>query len=180
MSASLNQRLSNLRHRPEVLIPIVLLAVVAWSCLVGRRPTKQWLMDKLTSQLRAEKFEELYEEAIDRLRFNVTKGKFIQRMKIAVAKMRAIDENLNFQRDFERETGFPENGLLIVSIQKLEKGERSASVLIHWDDEGNFFDLSVYPGPGTPEELSVYGVSYQHLYIGNRMVDDPPPYNPLP
>jgi hypothetical protein len=151
------------------MIPIILLTFA--TSLITSKPDKQKLVKELTSQLREERFEELYEGASSSLHLNVTKEKFIQRMKIAVTKMKAIDENLNFRRDLEMEEGFQAHELSILSIQELKKDGKSASVLIHWDTDGSFRDIRVFPTEGTAIEYAVYGVSYQHMYSGNQIVD---------
>lgn len=176
MSASLNQLLSNIRDKPILLVPIALLVIVVSSYLIFSKPSKEKLIKNLNSQLREEKFEQLYEEAGDGLHLNVTKEKFVQRMEKAVTKLKAIDENLNFQRDIETEEMIKgingdDDSFLITAIQKLEKDGKSVLVSFYWTGKGTFQDISVLPNPGTSEEYRVYGVSYQHLYIGNKMVE---------
>jgi hypothetical protein len=179
MSASLNQLLSNTKFKP-VIIPIALLVLAVASYLIFSKPSKERLIKNLTAQLREEKFEQLYEEADDFVRLNVTKEKFVQRMKIAVAKLKAIDENLNFQRDMETEKSMKEimkginedaESSLITAYQKLEKDGKSVLVTFHWTTKGNFFDIDAIPTQGTSEEYRVHGVSYKHLYVGNQMIE---------
>jgi hypothetical protein len=175
MSPSLNRFLSNMKSRPVILIPIVLLAIAVSTFWIASKPSKEKLIKKLNSQLREDKFEQLYEEASDNLHLNVTKEQFVQRMKKAVLKLKAIDKNLNLQRDIETEkmmkiTGDDES-ILITAFQKLEMDGKSVLVAFYWTPKGNFSDIQVFPNPGTSEEYRVYGVSYQHLYIGNQIVE---------
>jgi hypothetical protein len=171
MSASPVQLSSYWKSDPGFSILIVLLVIGVSIWWVASVPRKQALADKLTSQLREEKFAELYDEADDMLRRNVTKDKFIQRMKVAVGKLKAIDENLDFKRDFEAEKGFSDGPLLILVLQKLGTGNKSVLVMSHWNTNGEFFDLAVLPETGTSDEFSVPGVLYQHRYRGNQLVD---------
>ncbi|MDQ3847608.1 MAG: hypothetical protein M3261_01475 [Thermoproteota archaeon] len=179
MSASLNQLLSNTKFK-LVIIPIALLTLAVASYLIFSKPSKERLIKNLTALLREEKFEQLYEEADDSVRSNVTKEKFVQRMKIAVAKLKAIDGNLNFQRDMETEEsikkimkGIDEDteSSLIKTYQKLEKDGKSVLVDFYWTTKGNFFDIDAISTQGTSEEYRVHGVAYKHLYVGKQMVE---------
>jgi hypothetical protein len=163
--------LSRAKARPIILLPVALLVVTIIGYLIFTKPKKERLINELTAQLTAGKFEQLYEEAGNNVHLNVTKGKFVQRMRTAVTKLKAIDENLSFQTDTAMEAGFPGDEILIRSFQKLEKDGKSVSVLFHWDPEGNFFDLSVLPDPGTSEEYGVLGVSAKSYSVGNQVLD---------
>ena len=174
MSATLNRILPNANSRSIIVTLIALLIVAASSYWLARRPSKEVLIWRLNSQLREGQFEQLYDEAAERLRSNVTKGKFIQRMKTAVAKLKAIDPDLNFQRDREWERSINPSGdesFLISAYQRLRKGDEFLLVNFNWDTEGEFFELVVFPSAETLEEYRVHGVGYQHLYIGGKMVE---------
>jgi len=171
MSAAPVQLSSYLKNARGLSILIVLLAIGVSIWWITRVPSKQALADKLNSQLREEKFAQLYDEADDMLRRNVTKEKFIQRMKVAESKLKAIDEKLDFKRDLEAEKGFPDGRPVILVLQKLGTGNKSVLVMSHWNTKGQFFNLAVLPEPGTSEEFGVHGVSYQHLYRGNQLID---------
>ncbi|HEX8709431.1 MAG TPA: hypothetical protein VF723_14395 [Pyrinomonadaceae bacterium] len=173
MSASLNQLRSNTKFKP-IIILIALLVLTVASYLIFSKPSTERLIKNLTVLLREEKFEQLYQEAEDSVRLNVTKEKFVQRMKIVVAKLKAIDEDLNFQRDDEAERMMKasrDDSIQISAFQRLGKDNKAVLVSFYWTNEGNFRDMWVLPEAGTSEEYQVYGVSYQHLYIGNRMVE---------
>jgi hypothetical protein len=171
MSTSPVQSISRLIDNPILSCLIVLLILVVLGCLIANSPSKDALTNQLNSRLREEKFAELYDEADDNVHLNVSKDKFVQRLKIAVRKLKAIDENLDFKRDLEAEKGFPGDRPLILVIQNLGKGDKAVEVMFHWDDEGQFFDLTVFPHLGTSEEFRVYGVSHQHLYLAGQMVE---------
>src|SRR5262249_29841855 len=102
---------------------------------------------------------------------NVTKERFVKRMKMAVTKLKTIDPNLNFQTDTSLENGFLGDDLLIRSVHELEKGDKSVSVLFHWDVNGKFFDMSVLPNAGNSEEYLVIGVSAKYYSVGNQVLD---------
>lgn len=171
MSLSLTQLLSHQKARLIILLPVVLVAFVIAGHFIFSTPSKESLIKNVKSQLREEKFEQLYEEAADSVHFNVTKERFVKRMKMAVTKLKAIDENLNFQTDTATEMGFPDSDLLIRSVQNLGQGEKSVSVLFHWDAKGKFYDMSVMPNPGTSEEFRVIGVSAKYYSVGNQMLE---------
>jgi hypothetical protein len=155
-------------------ILIALIALAAISFLVHVRPSKARLLADLTSRLRAEEFEQLYDEAGDNVHLNVTKEKFVRRMKIAVAKLKAIDPGLNFQHDASREGLFEnrDESILITAARKLEGNGKSVSVLLYWNSKGEFFNISAIPQAETPEEFNVYGVSYHSLRVGGQLVDE--------
>ena len=174
MSASSNRILSNINGRTLLLALVVLLVVSASGCLLGGRPNKDRLVRELNSQLREERFVQLYEEAESGLSRNVTKGKFVQRMRTAVAKLKAIDPDLNFTRDWESEeaiTKMRDESFVITAYQKLEKDGKSVQVGYYWDEEGQFANLYVIPDAGTSDEYNVYGVGYKHLYLGGKLID---------
>jgi hypothetical protein len=171
MSFSLTQLLSHAKARPIILLPVALLVVAVVGHLIFSKPSKERLIKNLNSQLREEKFEQLYEEADDSVRLNVTKERFVKRMKMTVTKLKTIDQDLNFQRDTSMENGFLGDDLLIRSVQELEKGDKSVSMLVHWDVDGKFFDMSVLPNSGTSEEFRVIGVSAKSYSVGNQVLD---------
>lgn len=171
MLISLNQLLSNKRI---LLIPIALLVIFISGYLSVARPSKEKLLKRLNSQLREEKFGELYEDAGDMLHSNVTKEEFIRRMKVATAKLKSIDADLNFQRDehWERflESLRDNPSGLIRGVQTLEKNDKSVSVIYYWNSKAEFSGLSVSPTSGTSEDYNVYSVSAKHLYMGGKMI----------
>src|SRR5262249_25951390 len=138
MSFSLTQLLSHSRARSILLLPVALLVIAIVGHLIFTKPSKERLIKNLNSQLKEEKFEQLYEEADDSVHLNVTKERFVKRMKMAVTKLKTIDPNLNFQTDTSLENGFLGDDLLIRSVHELEKGDKSVSVLFHWDVNGKF------------------------------------------
>jgi hypothetical protein len=152
------------------LTPIVLVLTFAY-CLVTHKPNKAELIATLTSRLREAKFEQLYDDTGESVHLNVTKQTFVERMRTAVGKMKAIDPDLNLQKDISEEMLLKSDEILIVSAHKLQKDGKSALVLFHWDKNGHFRDLGVIPDKGTSDEYAVYGVSYQHLYKGNQMIE---------
>jgi hypothetical protein len=171
MPVSLTQLLSRAKARPIILLPVALLVVAVVGHLIFSKPSKERLIENLNLQLREEKFEQLYEEADDSVHLNVTKERFVKRMKSAVTKLKTIDQNLNFQTDTSVENGFLGDDLLIRSLHELEKGDKSVLVLFHWDVDGKFFDMSVLPNPGTSEEFLVIGVSAKSYSVGNQVLD---------
>lgn len=171
MSFSLTRLPSHIRARLIILPPVALLVVAVVGNLIFSKPSKERLIQNFNSQLREEKFEQLYEEADDSIRLNVTKERFVKRMRMAVAKLKAIDENLDFQKDTAREMGFLSEDPLIRCVQELENGDKSVSMLVHWDVDGKFFEMTVLPNPGTSEEFRVIGVSGQSYSVGNQVLE---------
>jgi hypothetical protein len=160
MSASPNQLHSHAKNRPVILITIALLMVAVISYLIFSKPSKERLIKNLNSQLREENFVQLYEQADEAVHSIVTKEQFVQRMKIAVSKLKAIDENLNFQRDRVEESLFDGDERLVTAVQKLGKDGKSVSVHFMWPtDTRKFFDLSIYSTQGASEEQRPAGDS---------------------
>ena len=176
MTEPLSQSRPSLSPRLFVLTPIVLLLFFA-NCLVAHKPNvtyepnKADLIATLTSRLREEKFEQVYDDAGENVHLNVTEQTFVERMKTAVGKMKAIDPDLNIQKDISEEMLLKSDSLIIVSAHKLQKDGKSALVLFFWDTNGRFSDLSVSPDNETSDEYAVYGVSYEHFYKGTRMIE---------
>jgi hypothetical protein len=184
MSLSLSQLLSRAKTRPLILLAVALLVVAVIGYLLFSKPSKERLIQNLNAELRAEKFEQLYEEADDSVHLNVDKEKFVKRMKMALTKLKAIDENLAFQRDGATETLirdaregpsgkiiYGDESLVLTAFQKLEKEGKSAIVCFNWSSKGKFMDLWVLPTQGTSEEYRVLGVSAKHYSVGNQVLD---------
>ena len=170
MTASTNQT-----HGAKCRWPIVvaLVAVSALSFMVHARPSKESLLAKVNECLREENFGQLYDEAADTVHRNVTREKFVRRMNIAAAKLREIDGGLHFKRAVMIEQVISgHDSDLLSAAQTLERDGKSVTILIHWDGKGRFFDISVLPKIGTSEGYAVYGVSYNQLRVGGRLLDD--------
>ena len=176
MSFSLTQLLSHAKARPIILLLVALLVVAVVGHLIFSKPSKERLIKNLNSQLREEKFEQLYEEADDFVHLNVTKEKFVKRMKMAITKLKTIDENLAFQRDIATEKSIGtlngnDESLLLTAFQKLEKDGKSVSVCFNWTGKGKFFDLWVMPTQETSQEYRVLGVSGKYYSVGNQVLE---------
>lgn len=156
-------------------ILIALIAISALSFLVPHHPNKNRLAAKLIECLREERFEQLYEEGNDRLPLNVSKEKFVRRMKAATAKLKAIDPELNFKPNPSLESLLRVNereSYMLTAVKTLDGNGKSVSVFMYWTPKGEFFDLCVTPENGTPEEFNVYGVSYKSHSVGGQVIDD--------
>jgi len=177
MHASLNRPHASERARAATLFAAALLLLPAFAgCQLFGRPSKERLIEDLNAQLREGKFEEVYDEANDSIHSNVTRERFVQRMKIAVSKLKSIDENLAFQRDSAtekilRDVDAYDDSLVLMVFQTLEKDGKSVSVGYAWTNKGKFFDLWVSPNPGTAAEYEVLGVAGQYYSFGNQVID---------
>lgn len=95
-------------------------------------------------------------------------------MKVVVSKLRAIDADLNFQRDWkwEQMMNFEGDKKYARSVyQKLERDGKSVLITFWWNDNGEFMDIHVMATEETSQEYNVYGVSYKHLYMNGQIVD---------
>jgi hypothetical protein len=168
-------RPSKLRRPTRVLgFLLVMLSLAFTTQLVSCTANKDSLVRNLTSQLRDQRFAELYGQGSEDLHLNVSQEEFLRRMTIALTKMKAIDGDLNFQRDQQMERSLTiGEPVLITVVLRLRKGDKSAMVLINWDKSEKFLDLSVMPAPGTSEGCAVYGVRY-------KTITPPPPVTTCP
>ena len=174
MSLSLYRLLTDAKVKRTITLCAVLFIVAIICHSIFSRPNKELLIKDLNARLRDEKFEQLYEEADDSVRLNVTKERFVKRMKMTVAKLKALDANLVFERDRMTEKWMGRDGPVyysIATIQKLKKDGKSVTVCFTWSEEGAFFDLSVHPSHGTSQEFAVPGVSSLYYSVGNRKSD---------
>lgn len=159
------------RSRP-VLFALIAISALSFMFRPSPPPTKDEMLAKMNEYLREGNFARLYDETDDTLHRNVPREKFVVRMNVAAAKLKEIDGGLNFKRDalIEQVISGGDSDLLSAA-ETLERGGKSVTVLIHWDKQGKFFDMSVLPKPGTPEAYTVPGVSYKQLRVGDRLVD---------
>ena len=129
--------------------------------LLSCKPDKEALIQKLISQIREGRFEELYDQSSGAVPTSVTRMQFVQRMGVLVSKLKTIDVSLSFQKAPELENNFVGSGdseLLIRAFQKLEKDGKGVEIAFYLEGEGTFFDLWVSPKPGTPAEYKVPGI----------------------
>jgi len=156
-----------------ILLALIALAVLSFFNFSNlRRPNKERLIANLASRIREEKFEQLYEEADESIRLNVTKERFIQRMKFAAVRLKAIDAGLNFKRDTGLErTLSPDDSILITAVEKLEGDGKTVTLLLSWNGKGNFYNLSVHPENDTPQEYAVFGINGHNYRIGGKLID---------
>ena len=101
------------------------------------------LLTRFNSQIKEGKFEQLYEESSDSFHLNVTKEEFVHRMKIAVGKLKNLDANLDFKTEKQIEWEYfgkdeYDDSTQFRRIQKLEKDNVSAVILVYWENEGVF------------------------------------------
>lgn len=174
MSLSLNQLLSYAKARPIILMPAALLVVTVIGYVIFSKPSKETLIKNLTSQLREEQFEQLYADADDSVHLNVTKERFVKRMKIAVAKLKAIDKNLAFQVDVEGEMSMGRDGGNQECLLPFKSWKRTVSLsalLFIGLATDDFSDLWTVPLQGTSEDYRVLGVSAKHYSVGNQVLD---------
>ncbi len=129
------------------------------------------LLAEFNSKLKEGRFEQLYDESSNSVHLNVTKDEFVRRMRVAVSKLKKIDENLNFQTSKQIETeifGHEErdNSFSFRRVQRLNNANVSATILIYWHNEGIFpkFDDFHVGVPTTDwKEYGTPGVSYKTI-----------------
>ena len=162
------------RRKRSLPILLALITFAALSFLFHARPSKDEMIERVVSRLRGGRVVVLYEEGGAVLHSNVAKEKFVRRMEVAVARMKAIDERLNFKRDADAEQVLlrsDDDSQATSAAERLEEGGNFATVLLNWDSEGKFLDLSVLPYGNTPQEYAVLGVGAHHYSIGDRVLD---------
>lgn len=128
------------------------------------------MLTRFNSQLREEKFEDIYDEASDSVHLNVNKEEFVRRMKVAVGKLKSIDKELAFQtgREIEWEVfGHSEydDSSQFRRVQKLEKENISVGMLVYWENSGlfpKFNDFAVVGGEYS-QKYRTPGVSYKTI-----------------
>ena len=137
---------------------IALISLSALSFVVYLRPSRDRIIDGILLRVRAGQFERLYEDGSDSLHRSVSKEKFIRRMEVAVARMKAIDGRLDFRTDALTERmlfGVDPDARKVMAIQKLEADGKYAEVLLFWDSKGKFTDLTVRLAGDTPGKYAV-------------------------
>lgn len=164
-----------------ILLVLISLAVLSFfvhfplskSSLLDKPPSKSSLLDKLTSCLREEKFEPLYDEMHPEYRRRVSREKFVGRMKEVAAKLKAVDPELKFQRDDSMEGRISQDeAVLLASFQKLQGAGKSVRVYISWHPNGILYDMSVTPEYGTPEEYTVVSVTMPYRKAGGPWMNE--------
>lgn len=171
MPASTNQT-PDAKYRQPILFVLIAISALSFMFRPSPPPTKEEMLAKMNEYLRGGNFARLYDETDDTLHRNVSREKFVVRMNVVAAKLKEIDGGLNFKRDAIIEGVISGGDSDILSAaQTLEHNGKSATVLIHWDKQGKFIDMSVLPKHGTPEGYAVRSVSYDKIRVGDRLVD---------
>ena len=154
-----------------ILLAMISLAVSSF--FVSFPPSKSRLLNKLTSCLREEKFERLYDELRPDFRQRVSRANFVGRMKAVAAKLKAVDPELKFQKDEWTERLYSqEESSVLTSAQRLTGGGKSVQVLIIWDSKGSFHDMSLTPEYDTPKEYGVFSVTLRYREPGGQWMND--------
>ncbi len=161
------------RGKRSLPILIALSGLALISFLVPVRPNKERLVAGMIDCLREERFEQLYEKASDTVFTNVSKEEFVRRMRAAAAKLKAIDPELNFKSDPVVENWVAgDDKVRLTAARKLEGDGVSVTVIIQWNLDGQFYNISVTPDTATPKEFTVHGVSHRYVTDqGERVYD---------
>ena len=100
--------------------------------------------NKLLTQIKSERFENIYEESAEILKSGITKKLFVERLEKAVTKMKQVDENLEFEQSELNDvlSKAINSKFWTHSSQKIEKNDEKIEFLIQWDKENTSFKLA--------------------------------------
>ena len=123
-------------------------------------------IQKLNEQIKWGEYKRIYQESAETLKAGISEDLFVNRMNEAVKKMKAIDENLNFEKSEMASLSKPLNGEFWTnSFQKVEKDNKKLEFLTQWakEKEGSSFklrSLSIIE-PTANKKYSVYYVEQE-------------------
>lgn len=148
----------------------IFIAALCLGFIIYRNDTDR-MLTRFNTQLKEEKFEEIYDESSASVHLNVTKEEFVRRMRIAAGKLKSIDRELAFQMEREIEKQYlgeiDNNGYgQFRRLQKLDKDGVSVVIGVFWDDKGifpKFNDFFVVTGDRDARKYATPGVSYNKI-----------------
>jgi len=108
------------------------------SCSIDYKEANDKAVEKLNAQVKAEKFEEIYNNSSEITRSTISKSEFVERMKKAVEKMKEVDKTLNWQKIESEENFYKDNPVSETSVRKLAKNGKTIGIFIYW---ANYFTL---------------------------------------
>lgn len=94
-------------------------------------------MQNFYEQIKAGQYEEIYQKSSQRLHDGISKEIFVNRMKIAVGKMKEVDETLNFQKVniSDKSSEQLENDLRKFNSAKVEMNGKKVRFVSIWKKE---------------------------------------------
>ena len=115
-----------------------------FGCSVYYKHANDKAVENLNEQIKNEKFAEIYDRSSNNLKANVTKSEFIEKMKLAVSKMKELDENLNWQKDesvlFDKSVFHDRN----FSYRAIKNGDKKIGLSIDWQESFAFCGFAVF------------------------------------
>jgi hypothetical protein len=149
------------------LISVALTAGCSSLASAGKSEVSRAQVQKLNEQLRSGQYRQIYQASAKTLQAGISEELFVTRINQAVRKMKAVDENLNFQEsEMARSLSKLLNGEFWTNdFQKVEKNNRKIEFLTQWvkeekDSAFKLRSLSIIE-PAETGKFSVYYVEQE-------------------
>ena len=129
----------------------------------GKTEVPPALVEKMDEQIRSGQYRRIYRDSAKTLQAGISEDLFVKRMNEAARRMKAVDENLNFQKsEMARSLSKLLNGEFWTNdFQKVEKNNRKIEFLTQWvkeekDSSFKLRSLSVFE----PTDTGKYSIYY--------------------
>ncbi len=119
------------------------ITLISFSCSVYYNKANDQAVERLNSQIKQEKFDEIYSLSSEILRRSISKEEFISKMKIATERMKEFDDSLAWKKDetalFDKSIFHAEN----FSYRIVSKNGKKTGIQIDWNESFRLCGLSV-------------------------------------
>ena len=122
---------------------IILIVLISSACSIYYEKNNDQAVEKLNSQIKQEKFDEIYSQSSEILRRSISKQEFIFKMKIATDRMKEFDDSLTWMKDetalFDKSIYRDDN----FSYRIVSKNGKKTGIQIDWNESFRLCGLSV-------------------------------------
>lgn len=112
---------------------VLFVVLISLACLDYQKANEN-AFDKLNIQIKAERFDEIYEQSSTLLRDKISKKEFVERMIFAIKSLKEIDSMLNWQKPKNQDEFSRDYSIKDTTFRRIEKGEKSIGIFIYWTE----------------------------------------------
>jgi len=125
------------------LTSIIFIISILASCSVVLQKANDRAAERLNTQIKQERYDEIYNQSSESLRRSITKEEFNSKMKIATERMKEFDDSLTWKKDetarFDKSVFHAEN----FSYRIVSKNGNKTGIKIDWIESIKLCGLSV-------------------------------------
>ncbi|MDQ3132528.1 MAG: hypothetical protein M3Q99_17415 [Acidobacteriota bacterium] len=124
---------------------LFLLFISLIGCSIDYKEANKKAVERLRNQLLEGKYEEIYNQSENNIKYYISKEEFLGNMKLAVSTMKEFDESLTWQQDEAADEHRVQEvyGYDRASWRTMEKNGKRLNIDIWWSSNFSFCDLTM-------------------------------------